>query len=174
MVVVLPAPFGPRKPKQTPWRTSKSTASTARRSPYLLTRPSATTAGEPRCGRTVSTGPRPGCDPPDHDPPAPSPGLRCDHDGTVSFDQLFRRLEARNDAELAAAEAEAAAAGKEPFDLARLEQLLGEDPGSMAGRERRLRMSYYIAHPELRTLAASPSSASKWTCGTDPGCATAT
>ena len=72
----------------------------------------------------------------------------------MSFDELFRRLEARNDAELAAAEAEAAAAGKEPFDLARLEQLLGEDPGSMAERERRLRMSYYIAHPELRTLAA--------------------
>ena len=69
----------------------------------------------------------------------------------ASFDELFRRREAQDDAALA--EAEAAEAGKEPFDLARLEQLLGEELGSLADSERSLRMSYYIAHPELRTLA---------------------
>jgi len=78
----------------------------------------------------------------------------CDAASRVSFDELFRRLEAQNDAGLAVAEAEAAATGKEPFDLARLERLLGEGPGSLAERERRLRMSYYVAHPEIRTLAA--------------------
>ncbi|MDP3185062.1 MAG: hypothetical protein Q8M58_07320 [Anaerolineales bacterium] len=31
MVVVLPAPLGPRKPNTSPWRTAKSTPSTARR-----------------------------------------------------------------------------------------------------------------------------------------------
>ncbi len=33
MVLVLPAPFGPRKPNASPVRTSKSTASTAVKSP---------------------------------------------------------------------------------------------------------------------------------------------
>ncbi len=35
-VVVLPAPFGPRMPKNSPGATSKLTPSTARRSPYDL------------------------------------------------------------------------------------------------------------------------------------------
>ncbi len=73
--------------------------------------------------------------------------------GMAPADELFRRLEARNDAALAEAEAEAAEAGKEPFDLSRLEQLLGEERGSLADRERYLRMSYYVAHHELQTLA---------------------
>jgi hypothetical protein len=72
----------------------------------------------------------------------------------VSFDELYGRREAQEDADLAAAETEAAATGKEPFDLAHLEQLLGEEPGALAASERRLRASYHLAHPELRTLAA--------------------
>src|SRR5688500_7094494 len=45
IVVVLPAPFGPRKPKH--WRsaTSKSMPRTAVTSPYRLTRPRASTIG---------------------------------------------------------------------------------------------------------------------------------
>jgi hypothetical protein len=37
-VVVLPAPFGPRKPWISPGRTSKLTPSTAVKRPYCLTR----------------------------------------------------------------------------------------------------------------------------------------
>jgi hypothetical protein len=71
----------------------------------------------------------------------------------VSTDELFRPLEALDAAALAEAETKAAAAGKELFDLARLEQLLGEEPGSLADRERFLRRNYYVAHPEIETLA---------------------
>ena len=73
--------------------------------------------------------------------------------GTVPADELFHRVEAEDDAALAEAEAEAAEAGKEPFDLARLERLLGDERGSLADRERHLRMDYYVAHPEIPTLA---------------------
>ena len=38
MVVVFPAPLGPRKPNSSPRSTSKLTSSTARDSPYTLTR----------------------------------------------------------------------------------------------------------------------------------------
>ena len=38
-IVVLPAPLGPRTPKTSPRRTSRSMPSTARRSPKVLTRP---------------------------------------------------------------------------------------------------------------------------------------
>src|SRR3954453_9557986 len=41
IVEVLPAPFGPRKPKDSPGATSKSTASTAVNSPKRLVRPRA-------------------------------------------------------------------------------------------------------------------------------------
>src|SRR5262249_42551689 len=43
-IVVLPAPFGPRTPKISPWRTSRSIPSTARKSPNDLTNPVASTA----------------------------------------------------------------------------------------------------------------------------------
>ena len=69
-------------------------------------------------------------------------------------DDLLHRVEAENDVALAQAEAAAAEAGKEPFDLARLEQLFGEDRGSLADQERYLRIRYYVAHPELQTLTA--------------------
>src|SRR6185295_2966545 len=43
MVVVLPAPFGPRRPRHSPGLTRKSSASTTRRVPYSLLRPRAST-----------------------------------------------------------------------------------------------------------------------------------
>jgi len=49
------------------------------------------------------------------------------------------------------AEREAMASGKEPFDLAKFEQLLMRGP--QAQREERHRVSYYIFHSELKTLA---------------------
>src|SRR5262245_42713782 len=45
MVVVLPAPFGPRKPKISPGRTAKVTPSTAVKRPKPLVSPSTSTAG---------------------------------------------------------------------------------------------------------------------------------
>ncbi len=56
MVEVLPAPFGPRKPKDSPLAMVKSTPSTATKSPKRLTSPCAstigagTTSGEPVTG----------------------------------------------------------------------------------------------------------------------------
>src|SRR5262245_55410330 len=47
-VVVLPAPFGPRKPNTSPRPTSKLTSSNATRSPNRLVRRSATSAGVSR------------------------------------------------------------------------------------------------------------------------------
>src|SRR4051795_13384801 len=44
-VVVLPAPLGPSRPKTSPGITSKSMPSTARTSPYCLTRPRTRTTG---------------------------------------------------------------------------------------------------------------------------------
>ena len=41
--------------------------------------------------------------------------------------------------------------GKERFDLARLEAVLGR--GAQAGREADHRLGYYLLHPEFRTLA---------------------
>src|SRR4051812_5823461 len=43
-IVVLPAPFGPRTPRISPWLTSRSMPSTARRAPKVFTRPRAWTA----------------------------------------------------------------------------------------------------------------------------------
>src|ERR1700729_809588 len=45
MVDVLPAPFGPRKPNDSPLAMLKSTASTATKSPKRLTSPCASTMG---------------------------------------------------------------------------------------------------------------------------------
>ena len=49
------------------------------------------------------------------------------------------------------AEREAIASGKEPFDLAKFEQLLQRGP--QAKREEGHRAGYYIFNPELKTLA---------------------
>ncbi|OUD84425.1 hypothetical protein BC477_16400 [Clavibacter michiganensis subsp. michiganensis] len=56
MVVDLPAPFGPRSPKDSPGATSKERPSTATWSPYFFTRRSAVMTGvgtspQPRDGR---------------------------------------------------------------------------------------------------------------------------
>jgi hypothetical protein len=44
ITVVLPAPFGPRKPSTIPVGTSRSSASTARSVPYVFERPCASSA----------------------------------------------------------------------------------------------------------------------------------
>jgi hypothetical protein len=65
--------------------------------------------------------------------------------------ELAERRKRENAEALAKAMREAEATGKEPFDLARFEQLFNR--GSQARREQAHRESYYISHPELRTLA---------------------
>ena len=45
MVDVLPAPFGPRNPNDSPWAMLKSTPSTATKSPKRFTSPCASTMG---------------------------------------------------------------------------------------------------------------------------------
>src|SRR5271156_4104786 len=47
IMVVLPAPFGPRKPNAQPRGTSRSTPSIAARSPKRLVRPRVSIAGDP-------------------------------------------------------------------------------------------------------------------------------
>jgi hypothetical protein len=64
----------------------------------------------------------------------------------------FASAQRMQDEELAAAERDALASGKEPFDLARFEQLLNRGP--QAAREQDHRRNYYIFRSELRTLAA--------------------
>jgi hypothetical protein len=63
----------------------------------------------------------------------------------------FAEYRRKRAAALAEAERQAAETGKEPFDLARLEAVLGR--GSQARREKDHRVGYYLLHPELRTLA---------------------
>src|SRR5918994_7563057 len=47
MVVVFPAPFGPKKPKHSPPKTSKSTPLTASKPEKLFFRPRASSVGSP-------------------------------------------------------------------------------------------------------------------------------
>ena len=70
-----------------------------------------------------------------------------------TLDEMLRRQREQEDAEVADAEAKATAAGKERFDLARLEQLQGVEPGAYAEQARGLRRRYYVVHTKLRTLA---------------------
>src|SRR3712207_9531565 len=53
MVVVLPAPFGPRKPVTVPGSSSNDTRSTTVRSPYLLVSPLTVIMGLLPLGRSV-------------------------------------------------------------------------------------------------------------------------
>jgi hypothetical protein len=53
--------------------------------------------------------------------------------------------------QLAKAEAEAKASGKELFDLARFEHLYNQ--GSQKANENAHRMNYYLMYREIRTLA---------------------
>ena len=69
--------------------------------------------------------------------------------------RLERDLEdhaARQAREVGEAERTAVAAGKERFDLARLEQLLQCAPGAKAEVADTLRRQYYLVHTEVRTL----------------------
>jgi hypothetical protein len=69
-----------------------------------------------------------------------------------STDDLFAAADAEDAEDLAAAEREASKTGKEPFSLARLEQLLGKAPGSQADYEASWRNKYYIRYPAMKTL----------------------
>ena len=66
--------------------------------------------------------------------------------------EFFRQRREQTARELEAAERAAAASGKEPFELARLADLLGEAPAELAPRAHELREKYYVGHKELRTL----------------------
>ena len=60
MVVVLPAPLGPRTPYTDPVGTARSTPSTARVVPNALTRPDVSTAGVDRNVNVASSRAPPG------------------------------------------------------------------------------------------------------------------
>lgn len=68
----------------------------------------------------------------------------------MSIRELLDRRRAEAAAQLDEATAKAHEAGKEPFDLAKFEQLLGR--GSQAACERERRVTYYISHPEFQTM----------------------
>ena len=70
-----------------------------------------------------------------------------------SANDLFKRKRDQAARELDEAEREAAASGKEPFDMARLDELLGEEGGTGEPEEVLLREKYYILYPEILTLA---------------------
>lgn len=65
--------------------------------------------------------------------------------------EIHERIKAQAAAELAAAERDAQAAGKERFDLAKLEQLL--ERGSLAARAEGHREAYYVRYRDVKTLA---------------------
>ena len=65
-----------------------------------------------------------------------------------------RRIREENARDLERAEREGAASGKEPFDMRRLNELMGRDLDWGLSREQALREMYYISYPEIRTLAA--------------------
>jgi len=69
---------------------------------------------------------------------------------TKSVDDIFAEVDTENAADLAEAEREAQATGKEPFSYERLEQLLGTEPPE---DEKLMRFQYYVRYSELRTLA---------------------
>ena len=64
-----------------------------------------------------------------------------------------RRIREQNARDLEKAEQEGAASGKEPFDMRRLNEIMGRDVEWGLSREEALRQMYYISHPEMRTLA---------------------
>ena len=69
---------------------------------------------------------------------------------TKSVDDMFAEADAEEAADLAEAERDAAATGKEPFTYARLEELLGAEPPET---EKLLRLQYYVRYSEMRTIA---------------------
>src|SRR5213080_2324217 len=89
IVDVFPAPFGPRKPKASPLRKSKSIASTAVSSPKRLTSPRAWINGCPFCSPTPAKASRR-----DLANRAPRLPRRLDVDGDL-LDERLLRLEHR-------------------------------------------------------------------------------
>ena len=73
------------------------------------------------------------------------------------MDQAFERARKLGDEQMVAAKVEAAARGKEPFDLAKLETLCDTSyEGRVAPVEERqaeLERKYYVAFPDVMTLA---------------------
>lgn len=80
----------------------------------------------------------------------------------MKLGDMLRQQQEEEEAAIAKAEAEAIASGKELFDLSRLEQLLGEAPGSRAENARSLRRSYYLFHHPMRTLAEFAELLNHW------------
>ncbi|MGZ5971125.1 MAG: hypothetical protein ACXWP4_25820 [Polyangiales bacterium] len=64
----------------------------------------------------------------------------------------FEKLARTREIELATAEREAHASGKEPFDFERFAALLNRGQRARL-RAREYRSDYYVSHPELRTMA---------------------
>jgi len=69
------------------------------------------------------------------------------------FGKRFRQSQERRADELAAAERDAAARGKEAFDAVLLAALLGEKDAAQGATDDRLREKYYVGHPEILTLS---------------------
>lgn len=71
----------------------------------------------------------------------------------MTLDEMLRQQREAEEAAIARAEQAALISGKERFDLARLEEHLGAEPGSRAAVARSLRRQYYLVHTGVRTLA---------------------
>ena len=73
-------------------------------------------------------------------------------------DDIMRRVAEKAAADLAQRKAEAAARGKEPFDLAKLKAMtdptLPEFDDTDEALQKRLEYTYYVAHPSWMTLDA--------------------
>lgn len=78
-------------------------------------------------------------------------------DALEFMERAHREEDERRAASLARAKAEAAASGKEPFDLAKLEALVDtSSAGSLAPieqRQERFERMYYVENPRLQTIA---------------------
>lgn len=69
-----------------------------------------------------------------------------------SVDGMFKRSESRARKDLANFERRGLSAGKEPFDIAKLEELMHAAPGSRAEEAEDLRSQYFIRFQAVRTL----------------------
>lgn len=66
---------------------------------------------------------------------------------------LVRRRQEQAARELADAKRAALAAGKEPFEIGKLDALLSRSTPSSAAKALELEENYYIVHAKVRTLA---------------------
>ena len=87
-------------------------------------------------------------------------------DAEAFFRKSFERSTERRAKELADAKAAAAASGKEPFDLAKLETMCDTssegrvDPVEI--RQARFEERYYVWYPEIRTLKELARKVDEW------------